>query len=265
MTTTSAARLQRSLQALKCRIVVVEEAAEVLESHIVSSLTSHCDHLILIGDHQQLRPTTADYHLETRMNLGISLFERMIMNGIPHTTLSVQHRMRPEISGLIRPAIYPHLEDHESVLDMPAVRGMEKCVYFFHHTNRETNQGDSSKVNKFEAVFLVRLARHLVQNGYDPEDVTILAAYLGQYYTILREMQNDYLLKKVPVAVLDNYQGEECKIILLSLVRNNDTNSVGFLKTENRVCVALSRAKQGLYIMGNIDLLCQNSEVTVTS
>jgi len=30
-------------------LVVVEEAAEVLETHTVSSLTRHCQHLILIG------------------------------------------------------------------------------------------------------------------------------------------------------------------------------------------------------------------------
>lgn len=39
MTTTGAARLQTSLQKLKCPIVVVEEAAEILESHVVASLT----------------------------------------------------------------------------------------------------------------------------------------------------------------------------------------------------------------------------------
>jgi len=30
-------------------LVVIEEAAEVLETHIISSLTRHCQHLILIG------------------------------------------------------------------------------------------------------------------------------------------------------------------------------------------------------------------------
>lgn len=39
ITTTGGARLQSVLQALKCRIVVVEEAAEILESHIVTSVT----------------------------------------------------------------------------------------------------------------------------------------------------------------------------------------------------------------------------------
>lgn len=37
-------------------IVVVEEAAELLESHVLTSLTPETQHLIMIGDHKQLRP-----------------------------------------------------------------------------------------------------------------------------------------------------------------------------------------------------------------
>lgn len=186
----------------------------------------------------------------------------MVRNNLHCSVLGVQHRMRPEISRLIRPAIYPHLEDHKSVLDFPPVRGIDHSLYFIHHTHPETAFGDSSKENKHEAQFLVKLARHLILNGYEPHEITILAAYLGQFYTIRNEKQKyNYLLKEVRIAVLDNYQGEECKIILLSLVRNNKGRSIGFLKIENRVCVALSRAKEGMYIMGNMDLLFDNSAV----
>lgn len=59
--------------------------------------------------------------------------------------------------------------------------------------------------------------------------------------------------------VVDKYQGEENEIILLSLVRSNKEAKIGFLKTENRVCVALSRAKKALYIVGNMDNLSQSS------
>lgn len=59
--------------------------------------------------------------------------------------------------------------------------------------------------------------------------------------------------------MVDKYQGEENDIILLSLVRSNEEGKIGFLKTENRVCVALSRAKKGLYIVGNMDNLSENS------
>ena len=47
----------------------------------------------------------------------------------------------------------------------------------------------------------------------------------------------------VRVSSVDNYQGEENDLILLSLVRSNNDNDIGFLKMNNRICVALSRAK----------------------
>lgn len=195
------------------------------------------------------------------MNLGISLFERFIMNKLEYSRLNIQHRMRPEISSLISPAIYPDLVDHPSVSNYPPMRGMDKSVYFIHHSEEEVAFGDSSKKNPHEAKFLVRLAQHLLFNGYAREEITILVAYLGQYYSV-REEQRRVNQDGVRCAVLDNYQGEESKIVLLSLVRNNKENSIGFLKIENRVCVALSRAKEGLYIMGNMELLCRNSEVS---
>ena len=58
------------------------------------------------------------------------------------------------------------------------------------------------------------------------------------------------MLREVKITVVDNFQGEENDIILLSLVRSNREAKIGFLKTENRVCVALSRAKMGFYIIG---------------
>ena len=49
MTTTAAARMQSVLQQVGPEIVIVEEAAEVLEAHIITALSEHCKHLILIG------------------------------------------------------------------------------------------------------------------------------------------------------------------------------------------------------------------------
>lgn len=67
--------------------------------------------------------------------------------------------------------------------------------------------------------------------------------------------------KLAEVKTVDNFQGEECDIILLSLVRSNEDGKIGFLKERNRVNVALSRAKRGLYCVGNFDCLAQKSEL----
>ena len=55
----------------------------------------------------------------------------------------------------------------------------------------------------------------------------------------------------VRIATIDNFQGEENKIIIVSLVRSNPKNVPGFLKVQNRVNVMLSRAKHGMYLIGN--------------
>lgn len=49
MTTTGVAKQQQLIQALGPRVIVVEEAAEVLEAHVLTSLSSRTEHVILIG------------------------------------------------------------------------------------------------------------------------------------------------------------------------------------------------------------------------
>ncbi|KAI5644350.1 AAA domain-containing protein [Phthorimaea operculella] len=260
MTTSGAARLRKLLQALAPPIVIVEEAAEVLEQHIVTSLTKDCQHLILIGDHQQLRPSAAHNKLARDFNMEISLFERMITNGIHSRTLGVQHRMRPEIASLISPHIYPDLQNHPSVRQFPNVLGMADNLFFLTHNYKEEEVDDSaSKSNQLEADLTLNLANYLMKQGYEPEDITILAAYSGQMFYMRKQREKFEYLRKVKITVVDNYQGEESKIILLSLVRNNSQDKIGFLGIENRVCVALSRARHGFYMFGNIDILKRKS------
>ncbi|XP_008187018.2 NFX1-type zinc finger-containing protein 1 [Acyrthosiphon pisum] len=256
MTTTGASKHRVLLEGLQSPIVVIEEAAEVLEAHIIASLTRHCQHLILIGDHKQLRPSTAVYKLAKEFHLDISLFERMVNSDVPYYALSEQHRMRPEVSSLITPVIYPDLLNHSSVLNRPHIRGVTKDIFFINHTSFETEVEEiSSKSNDHEASFLIMFARHLILQDYRPDQVTILTTYSGQMFK-LRSLQKQYSnLDGMKIQVVDNYQGEESDIILLSLVRSNENGNVGFLKTENRVCVALSRARDGLYIMGNMENL----------
>lgn len=119
---------------------------------------------------------------------------------------------------------------------------------------------ETTKKNKFESKFLLSLCNYLILQGYKPEDITILATYNGQMFQLIADRKNYHNLKRVRITVVDNYQGEDSKIILLSLVRSNTKNSIGYLGFKNRVCVALSRAKEGQFIVGNMDLLAKNSK-----
>ncbi|KAJ0176799.1 hypothetical protein K1T71_007978 [Dendrolimus kikuchii] len=264
VTTTTAARRHDLMKKLLLPIVIVEEAAEVLEAHIVASLTNHCQHLVLIGDHKQLRPTAAHYKLAKDYNLEISLFERMVRNNVHSRALTIQRRMRPKFVNLLVPVIYEKLESHTSVDSYESVRGMADDLWFCTHNVYEDNDGSDdswSHKNTFEAKWCVALANYLRQMNYTSDEVTILSTYNGQV-TLLRELSKKYnLLRDVKITAVDNFQGEESRIVILSLVRSNRDGNIGFLTAANRICVALSRAKEGFYIFGNMNVLTSASSI----
>ncbi|MCJ8729395.1 hypothetical protein PDJAM_G00105760 [Pangasius djambal] len=254
MTTTGAAKYRQVLQELKPRLVIVEEAAEVLEAHTITTLSRDCQHLILIGDHQQLRPSTTVYELAKNFNLEVSMFERLVNVGFPFVRLNYQHRMRPDIARLLTPHIYSELENHASVLEYENIKGILTNIFFIDHKSQEEEIKDGrSHQNLHEARFVVELCRYLLRQDYQPSQITILTTYTGQLYC-LRKLMPSAEFSGVKVHVVDKYQGEENDIVILSLVRSNPEGRVGFLQIPNRVCVALSRAKKGLYCLGNMDM-----------
>ena len=260
MTTTGAARYKTFLQRIAPRIVIVEEAAEVLEAHLVTSISRGCEHFILIGDHKQLRPSPAVYELSKKYHLDISLFERMINNGMDVITLAQQHRMRPLISTLMEP-IYPGLQDDESVYGRDNVKGISKDMFFIDHTVAESVDEElKSKSNTHEARYVAKLCRYLMLQGYAPTQITVLTMYSGQLMQLKHNMPRN-IYNGVRVTTVDNFQGEENDIIILSLVRSNDHGNIGFVASDNRICVALSRAKIGFYCLGNFALFTMKSEL----
>lgn len=255
MTTTGAAKYRRMLQEVAPRIVIVEEAAEVLEAHTITTLSSACQHLILIGDHQQLRPSANVYDLAKNFNLEVSLFERLIQSELPFVRLDYQHRMRPEIASLLSPHIYSELENHPSVLNYENIKGVSTNLFFVQHEFLEQEiQDGKSHQNIHEAEFIVELCKYFLHQEYKPSQITILTTYTGQLFC-LRKLMPAKMFSGVKVHVVDKYQGEENDIILLSLVRSNKQGKVGFLQISNRICVALSRAKKGLFCIGNMKML----------
>ncbi|KAI8630056.1 hypothetical protein F5Y19DRAFT_69978 [Xylariaceae sp. FL1651] len=303
VTTTGMARNLQLLRKLRCKVLVCEEAGEVLEAHILTALLPSVEHAILIGDHLQLRPQIQNYELQSanprgeQYSLDISLFERLIRPPhanevrVPFSILETQRRMHPSIADLIRSTLYPQLIDGENTKNYPEVSGMKKRLFWFHHEELEAGASSqeansTSHWNSFEIEMTVALVSHLVrQGGYGQGDIAVITPYLGQLHKLRHKMETMFevcmndrdkedleafeaegteappparkpvakttLLKSVRAATVDNFQGEEAKIVVISLVRSNHQKQCGFLRSSNRINVLLSRAKHGMYLIGN--------------
>ncbi len=321
MTTNGAAKFQSLIRSIGPKIIVCEEAGEVLEAHILSALTRSTQHLILIGDPNQLPPKIANFSLSRDSSSGKnyqldkSLFERLFEGyksvKIEKVQLLTQRRMRKEeISDLVRHTLYPNLEDGENTAKYLNVRGAQHNVYFIDHRHPEDNSGDDfamrSHVNMYEVKMVVEMVNYFVRNGYTkPEDIAVLTPYLGQMMKIrdalaesfavviderdaqdlaeMEEQQADEdrkgkenangnliiastksLDKQVTLRTVDNFQGEEANIVIVSLVRNFSVSgkhdTIGFLKSRNRSNVLLSRAREGMYLLGNSELMAAKSK-----
>ncbi|KAJ4366237.1 hypothetical protein N0V83_007873 [Neocucurbitaria cava] len=291
-TTTAAAMYTEVIQKASPGIILVEEAGEILESHILTAMTSATKQLVLIGDHKQLRPKVNNYDLTVEKgdgyNLNVSLFERLVLNGVSHTTLNKQHRMRPEISTLIRSLTYPELEDAETTKGRAPLRGFQDNIIFVSHSkpelsaeriaDRRDNGAKTSKENLYEAEMVLKCVRYLAQQGYGTDDIVILTPYLGQLFLLLRTLSkdNDPILndldsyeliraglltpaggnvskRNIRISTIDNYQGEESDIVIACLTRSNSEGDIGFMAAPQRVNVLLSRARNALIMIGNAD------------
>lgn len=110
--------------------------------------------------------------------------------------------------------------------------------------------------NLAEAEYCVALYMYMVLNGVPAKSISILTTYNGQKFLIRDVFHkkcawNPIFKKPSKITTVDKFQGQQNDYIILSLVR---TESVGHLRDHRRACVALSRARLGLYIFGRYDL-----------
>jgi helicase required for RNAi-mediated heterochromatin assembly 1 len=189
------------------------------------------------------------------------MFERLVKNGVDFRTLTLQRRMVPAIRRLLTP-IYDNIQDHQTVNDLAKVPAMgDLRSFFFSHNWKEDSDSLLSKCNQNEALMVATFFVYLVLAGVDSSHITVLTFYNGQRKKILKLLKSNKHLqgRHLKVCTVDSYQGEENEIVLLSLVRSSEQNGIGFLKVENRVCVALSRARRGFYMFGNAEHLAGES------
>uniref|UniRef100_A0AAV1UG65 AAA+ ATPase domain-containing protein n=1 Tax=Peronospora matthiolae TaxID=2874970 RepID=A0AAV1UG65_9STRA len=272
--------------------ILVEEASEVMEPLLVSCFGTSTRKLEMIGDHMQLQPSVMGRIDFERVNkITISMFERLISappsNKVPSSVLSIQRRMRKNICDLTR-NFYREItviEDHEvcgkkvigsqvnkspSLLDAcegggREVPGVSPHIYFWTHSGAQRRASVGlSRVNQQEANMTCKLVHYLVHCGVSPKSIAVLTPYKGQLMLMRNMLMNNYRLRMMPagrdarpipscvVSTVDRFQGDEADIVIISLVIDGKSRTP-FVKLQNRMIVLLSRARLGMYVVGNVD------------
>ncbi|GME56263.1 Nf-x1 finger and helicase domain containing protein [Neofusicoccum parvum] len=272
---------------LAAKVMVFEEAAAMPEANALIALLPSLEHCVLIGDHLQLRPKVNRRELDMSNEVSMkyaydmSLMERLVSSGLPFAALDTQYRMSPEVSRLCRRTLYPGLQDAAHVQLYPTVPGLRERIFWFDHEEPEAIEevagSNKSNKNDFEAAMIVGLVKHfLAQDGIQPHEIAVISMYAAQSCLLQQMLQQLFPVQALPdqgeigdeeqsatrqrksrlpgaivVDTVDSFQGEEARIVILSLVRSNPQNNAGFLKTVNRANVSLTRAKHGMFIFGN--------------
>jgi senataxin len=251
---------------------VVDEAAQAVELSTLIPLRLGVERLVLIGDPQQLPATVLAKRELLGGNYERSLFERLEKCGVPVHTLDVQYRMHPEISVFPRNIFYQgKLADAAAVAKRPAPFftlppwNLHPFMFMDVVGAREST-GGGSKTNVREANVCLSLYSALSKiasvsgAGSLGGKVGIISPYAEQV-KLLREMFAAACVTDIEIATVDSFQGKEKDLIILSTVRASpESSSVGFLADVRRMNVAITRAKFGLFVVGNANTLSVNPE-----
>jgi hypothetical protein len=203
-------------------------------------------------------------------------------------TLTEQRRMDPVIAEVVSHAFYggelqtaaSHAQaagtQASPIVQLGALPCSPIVVVNFPHVSStgratEIERGKPRWHNPAEVEAVMNVLRHLRARGTaKPPTLAILSPYKAQVDKIQERLSSQrsgdlqHLKHFKPVrsdgalvGTVDSFQGSEADVVILSLVRNNPRNALGFLRDRRRMNVALSRAKTQLIIVGSLDFLAE--------
>ncbi|XP_078482070.1 3'-5' exoribonuclease HELZ2-like [Ciona intestinalis] len=250
---------------------IVDECGMCSEPEtLVPIVASHSEktQIILIGDHKQLDPIVVCK--EARMGgLGVSMFERLQMFANP---LVVQYRMNPVICKFTSDEFYGgNLKNDKIVKRYIGCGKFKKTPSFFVHVDGTEHEEEESKskYNMDEVESVSDILDHLHEHDVSPSNIMVLSPYLAQCARIRKYLhEEDHEMQDVHVGTVVTSQGSEADYIILSTVRSGAPigsefthdrgwvyRNIGFVADDHQINVAITRARLGLCIIGNKDLL----------
>ena len=246
-------------------LIVIDEAAFAPDWLTMPLALSGIKQLILAGDHCQLPPIVVS---EPECQ---SLMERLMIHNhkVPTVFLSQQFRSNQLISNWSNGYFYQnrlkswkHVESTclQDLLENQQQNSklLQQPLVFIDTSHQEGYQEiqddyqEGSVCNEQEARIVYLVVKKFVNLGIQMSDIGIISPYWSQV-ALLRDMVKE--LPDIEISTVDGFQGSEKELIVVSFVRSNPSNVVGFLNETRRINVTITRAKRMFIAIGDISTL----------
>lgn len=259
----------RVLEGRKFSTLFIDEAAQAMEPACWVALAK-AGRVVFAGDHCQLPPTVKSPEA-MRGGLAKSLMETAVESQPQSVSLlTLQYRMNDKIMRFSSDAFYggrlrsaPEVAMRASFLDFDAP--LEWLEAGSEGYSEEFVGKSYGRVNRGEAKILIERLRAFIE-GIGRErvleegiDIGVISPYRMQVQLLRSMIASDGffrpLRKLLTVNTVDGFQGQERDVIVLSMVRSNDTGDIGFLRDLRRMNVAMTRARHKLIVVGDSETL----------
>eukprot|EP01134_Creolimax_fragrantissima_P006907 CFRG6907T1 len=248
----------------KFDVLIVEEASQTTEVETCIGFQYNPKRLCLFGDTMQLPPTVLTQQTKSdktiEVGYGRSLMSRLVEGcNFPCAKLTLQYRMHSEIRKFPSKRFYGNLLRDGRVNDLAQPWHSFLGPYAFVDCKNgiETRVGHSYS-NVYEVNVCLNVAKHLIRHcSVDSNNqISVISFYQGQVQAINQALRmSGKMVKGVNAFSVDSYQGSECDIVILTTVRSNESQAIGFLNDFRRLNVALTRARHTLIVLGNVDTM----------
>lgn len=220
--------------------LVIDEAGQCIEP-LAWCIFPLAEKIVLAGDHWQLPPTVLSNEAAI-LGFNRSILEVAIEKMQSASLLNIQYRMRKTIAGFSSSYFYNDLLHTAEHLADTGV----------HLTFIDTAGSGYNETHGPDAVSLqnegeLNIVRQLIEREQlDVQHTAFISPYSGQVAAA-----KEQLPKGMRISTIDSFQGQEKETIIVSLVRSNDDGDIGFLKDYRRMNVAITRAKEQLFVIGD--------------
>jgi ATP-dependent RNA/DNA helicase IGHMBP2 len=220
--------------------LVLDEAGQCIEP-LAWCIFPLADKFVLAGDHWQLPPTVLSQEAQ-KLGMDRSILEISIQRSNNITLLNTQYRMRQAIAGFSSNYFY-----NDQLLSASHLENTGSHIQFIDTAGSGFNEEHGPDGTSLQNSGELRIVQKIMETEQlDPLMTALISPYAGQVTAA-----KDIFPKQMRISTIDSFQGQEKETIILSLVRSNDDGVIGFLKDYRRMNVAITRAKEKLFVIGD--------------